>query len=96
PWSGWVTDDLDSFAKAAVALYNNAADWRQSQENGVAIINVFYDKVSLNKRLSNKIQHLQNGLTAHRETNFIGTLLMHQSMASTRYMAKWIEAKNTK
>lgn len=96
PWNGWVTDDPDSFAKAAVALYNNAADWRQSQENGAAIINAFYDKVTLNKRLSKKIQHLQNVLIAHRETNFIGAMLMHQSMASTKYMAKWIEAKNAK
>lgn len=96
PWNGWITDDAESFANAAVALHNNAADWRQSQKNGVAIINAFYDKASLDKRLSDKIQHLQNGLTAHREANFIGAMLMHQSMASTKYMAKWIEAKNTK
>ena len=96
PWNGWITDDVESFANAAVALHNNAADWRQSQENGVAIINAFYDKASLDKRLSDKIQNLKNGLTAHRETNFIGAMLMHQSMASTKYMAKWIETKNKK
>ncbi len=72
------------------------SDWRQSQENGVAIINTFYDKTALDKRLSDKIQNLQNGLTAHREKNFIGTLLRHQTLNSSKYMAKWIEAKNKK
>ncbi len=96
PWSGWITDDAESFANAAVALYNHASDWRQSQENGVAIINAFYDKASLDKRLSDKILSLQNNLKKHREANFIGAMLIHQSMASTKYMSKWIEAKNKK
>ncbi len=96
PWNGWITDDAESFTNAAIALYNNAADWRQSQENGVAIINAFYDKTTLNKRLSDKIQNLQNVLTAHRETNFFGVLLRHQTLNSSKYMAKWIEAKNKK
>ena len=96
PWNGWITDDTESFANAAVALYNNATDWRQSQENGVAIINAFYDKATLDKRLSDKIQNLQNELTAHRETNFFGALLRHQTLNSSKYMAKWIEAKNKK
>lgn len=96
PWNGWITDDAESFANSAVALYDNAADWRQSQENGVAIINAFYDKTTLDKRLSDKIQNLKNGLIAHRETNFIGSLLRQQTLNSSKYMAKWIEAKNKK
>jgi glycosyltransferase involved in cell wall biosynthesis len=94
PWNGWITDAAESFANAAVALYNNASDWRQSQDNGIAIINAFYDKASLDKRLSDKIQNLKNVLTAHRETNFLGALLRHQTLNSSKYMAKWIEAKN--
>ncbi len=96
PWNGWITDDAESFANAGVALYNNVSDWRQSQENGVAIINAFYDKATLDKRLSDKIQNLQNGLIAHRDTNFFGALLRHQTLNSSKYMAKWIEAKNKK
>jgi glycosyltransferase involved in cell wall biosynthesis len=96
PWSGWITDAAESFANAAVALYNHTSDWRQSQENGVVIINAFYDKAALDKRLSDKIQTLQNDLSELREANFIGTMLIHQSMASTKYMSKWIEAKNKK
>lgn len=94
PWNGWITDDAENFANTAIALYNNASEWRQSQENGVAIINAFYDKATLDKRLSDKIQNLINELTAHRETNFIGALFRHQTLNSSKYMAKWIEAKN--
>ncbi len=96
PWSGWITDAAESFANAAVALYNHASDWRQSQENGEAIINKFYDKATLDKRLLDKIQSLQNDLKEHRETNFVGALLRHQTLNSTKYMAKWIEEKNRK
>ena len=96
PWSGWITDAAESFSNAAVALYNHASDWRQSQENGEEIINKFYDKATLDKRLLDKIQSLQNDLKEHRETNFMGAMLRHQTLNSTKYMAKWIEEKNRK
>ena len=96
PWGGWVTDDAESFANAAVALYNNTTDWRQSQENGVAIINSLYTKKVLDRRLVDNIEALQNDLSKHRETNFTGALLHHQTMNSTKYMSKWIEAKHKK
>ena len=35
-------------------------------------------------------------LTQHREQNVIGQLLNHHTLQSTKYMAKWIEAKNGK
>jgi len=96
PWSGWITDTAESFAHAAVGLYNNVADWRQSQENGANIINAFYERTILDKRFSDKIDALQKDLIKHREQNFIGSLLRHQTLNSTKYMAKWIEEKNRK
>ena len=94
PWSGWVTDDAESFANAAVALYNHASDWRQSQENGVVIINTFYKRKVLDKRLLDNIESLENNLVKLREANFLGALLRHQTLNSTKYLSKWIEEKN--
>jgi hypothetical protein len=37
---------------------------------------------------------LQNNLKQHRLNNFIGSLLQHQNLNSTKFMSKWIEAKN--
>jgi len=41
-----------------------------------------------------RIEALQAHKEEHRNANFIGALLGHQSMQSTKYMSKWIEAKN--
>ena len=96
PWSGWIADDAETIANAAVALYNHAPDWRQSQENGVAIINTLYNRKVLDKRLLSNMEYLQNNLIKHREANFFGSLLRHQTLNSTKYLSKWIEAKNRK
>jgi hypothetical protein len=94
PWCGNIADTEAKFVHAAVRLYNEMTDWQQSQENGVNIINSYYDKAVLDNRLLNKIQAIHEDLSKHREKNLIGALLRHQTMNSTMYMAKWIEEKN--
>jgi len=43
-----------------------------------------------------RVLEVYKNLKAHRNDNFIGSLLMHHTTASTKYMSRWIEAKNTK
>ncbi|MDX1591774.1 MAG: glycosyltransferase, partial [Balneolaceae bacterium] len=45
-------------------------------------------------RFIQTVNSLLNGLIAHRKLNFTGAMLMHHTMAGTRYMSKWIEEKN--
>jgi glycosyltransferase involved in cell wall biosynthesis len=94
PWCGSIVEDPKSFAAAAVALYTNETQWKQAQVNGTKIINQLYDKEVLDKRLWDKIQYVQSNLIRHRMQNFTGAMLMHSTMASTKYMSKWIEEKN--
>jgi len=35
-------------------------------------------------------------LQSHRSKNFMGLMLLHHTLASTKYMSKWIEEKNSK
>lgn len=95
-WNGKIENDPAYFAKAAVQLYQNQELWEQARKNGTAIINQCYDKSFLEDRLSQKIEKLLHGLENHRAKNFIGSLLLHHTMASTKYMAKWISLKNSK
>jgi len=39
---------------------------------------------------------LKAALAEHRNKNFIGLVLKHQSLQSTKYLSKWIEEKNKK
>ncbi len=94
PWGGKVSNDAESLAENAIALYTDKELWTKCQNNGVTIINQVYDKSILEENLLSRINETLKSLKEHRANNFIGSMLMHHSMASTKYMAKWIEAKN--
>lgn len=94
PWNGAICSDWDAFATAAVEHYQNKEKWEAAQANGVTLINTFYHKATLQESIQKHIQQLQQNLETHRSNNFIGRLAQHHSMASTKYMAKWIEEKN--
>ena len=94
-WSGIIADDPISIADAAVELYKNDKSWKTAQVNGVRIVNQRYDRLAFAPQLLNRIVQLQNNLVSHRESNFTGAMLMHHTMASTKFMSRWIEAKNT-
>ena len=94
PWNGVITDDFEDFAHKAVELYSNETLWNAAQQNGVAIINSIYDKEKQGPLLIHKILEIQKNLEAHRAANFFGSMLQHQTLQSTKYMSKWIEAKN--
>ncbi|MDF0717197.1 glycosyltransferase [Muricauda sp. 334s03] len=94
PWNGTITDNWDDFAQAAVELHQNQEPWEKAQQKGVELLQTFYDKTLLQNQLLERVNQLSESLETHRQCNFIGKLLQHQTMASTKYMAKWIEEKN--
>jgi glycosyltransferase involved in cell wall biosynthesis len=95
PWNGFVEDDVKRIAEKAVLLYQDEATWNRSRNNGFALLKHNFDRQSFEKDLKDRIDHLTLNLAKHRENNFIGSLLSHHTLQSTRYLSKWIEAKNT-
>jgi hypothetical protein len=65
-----------------------------AQVQGKELINRLYKKSEHGPLLINKITSLQSSLQNHRLQNFTGAMLMHHTLASTKYMSRWIEAKN--
>lgn len=96
PWSGCVTDDIQEFTNVATQLYQDEKLWHKAQENGISIINQRYCKNLFEKDFVSKIQFLSSNLSQHRLDNFLGSLLQHHTLNSTKYMSRWIEAKNSK
>lgn len=96
PWSGLIVrhDQPGKIADAAVKLYTDAILWQQSVERGYQIINKRFLKKVHTDRLKNRILGLQTNLSKHRLNNFTGAMLRHHTMAGTKYMSRWIEAKN--
>ena len=93
-WNGFIADDLQIFAKNAVELYQDKNIWQKAQENGFRIIEKRYLKSSFSNDLIYHVLEIQTHLKQHRLDNFMGTLLQHHSMTSTKYMSRWIEEKN--
>ncbi|TAF69882.1 MAG: glycosyltransferase, partial [Flavobacterium sp.] len=94
PWNGSVNDALEDFVDAAVQLYNDKSSWLTSQQNGFAILNQRYQKWLFENIFVERLQYLFSTIEEHRLNNFYGALLQHHTLASTKYMSKWIEAKN--
>ncbi|TMM32377.1 glycosyltransferase family 4 protein [Polaribacter aestuariivivens] len=95
-WNGFVEDDFIEFSKKAIILYLEKKTWEIAQNNGVNIINNIYSKEKNGHLFFNKIEKIQYHLENHRTNNFMGSLLQYQTLQATKYMSKWIEAKNKK
>ena len=89
-------DDPNLFAQKAILLYSNKTDWLKAQDGQFKMLATQFAKEKLVPILFQKIDTLKQSLQEHRNKNFIGTLLQHQTMASTKFMSKWIAEKNGK
>ncbi|WP_339835682.1 glycosyltransferase [uncultured Flavobacterium sp.] len=92
-WNGFVADNPIEFTNKAVSLFTNKDIWKQSQINGIKIINSTFNKKNFEKDFAEQIQNLLDNLENHRTQNFMGQILNHHTLKSTMYMSKWIEEK---
>ena len=94
PWNGFVEDMPEFFANKAVELYQDEKLWLEAQENGFEIISQRYLRTLFEADFKEQIHSLQDNLQYHRLNNFMGELLQHHTLRSTKYMSKWIEEKS--
>ena len=93
-WNGFITDDAQVFSDKAVELCQDKKLWLKAQENGFEILEKRYLKSVFADGFIQHILNLQTHIKKHRLHNFIGTLLQHHTLTSTKYMSRWIEEKN--
>lgn len=94
PWNGFICDNPKAFATKSIELHTNENTWNEAQKNGIKIINKCYEKEKYGQKLIEKIDYISKDLQKHRLQNFIGSVLEHHLLKSTKYMSKWIEEKN--
>lgn len=92
--NGFIEDEPEAFVEKAIELYLTPEMWNTKQQHGFQILNRRFNKADFETKFSIHIETLQNNLETHRQQNFIGQLLRHQTLQSTKYMSKWIEEKN--
>ena len=94
PWNGAVTQELSIFVNAAVELYQDKNKFMEAQQNGFSIIEKRFETLDKEQNFIQRINNLLQNLQEHRSKNFVGSMLMHHSLQSTKYLSKWIEEKN--
>lgn len=94
PWNGFICDEPQNFALNAIKLYKNETLWNEAQKNGVTILYKCFSKEKHELKFIRKVNKLEKNIENHRLKNFIGSMLMHHTLKSTKYLSKWIEEKN--
>ncbi len=95
-WNGFIENSEENFIEKSILLYQDQTLWEKSQENGYKILKKVYNKDFYCKKLQETISHLENRLCNHRYSNFLGQILQHHQLNSTKYLSRWIEEKNKK
>ena len=94
PWNGVVTENINDFVDAAVNLFEAKDAWLSAQQNGFNILEKRFETFNKEQDFIAHINSLIENLEAHRSKNFVGAMLMHHTLQSTKYLSKWIEEKN--
>lgn len=96
PFAGFVEDHPKAFATSAIELYTDKTKWLESQQKGFYIIKSRFLKTHFSKHFKQHIHSIKASLMEHRRNHFLGMILHHKTLLSTKYMSKWIEEKNRK
>jgi glycosyltransferase involved in cell wall biosynthesis len=96
PWNGFIEDSDEVFVEKAVELYQNENLWNEAQENGYQILESVFRKDLFADSFINKVLEIEQNLDSHRAENYLGKILQHHQLNSTKYMSRWIEEKNKK
>lgn len=90
----FIADDPEAFVQIAVRLYMDKIFWEDAVTLGRGHMAKELDREHYHSRLHSRLDQLGIEIETHRNKHLISRMLNHQSMQSSRYMAKWIEAKN--
>ena len=96
PWNGFIEDSDEVLVEKAIELYEDENIWNQAQENGYRILDSVYRKDLFDQIFINKVSELIKNLDSHRTENYLGKILQHHQLNSTKYMSRWIEEKKRK
>lgn len=94
PFGGAVTNSKEEFIKASLKLYSEEDTWNIAQQNGFKILEKRFQKKLFSEAFKKHISTLLANLEKHRQGNFIGQILQHHTLQSTKYLSKWIAEKN--
>lgn len=94
PFAGKISGSNEDFINSAVKLYSDENLWKEAQHHGFQIIKHRFQKALFSEDFKSRIHFISENLEKHHQQNFVGQILQHHSLQSSKYLSKWIEAKN--
>ncbi|WP_299334358.1 glycosyltransferase [uncultured Psychroserpens sp.] len=91
----FICDTADEFVSHAVTLYQEQSLWKTQQDLGFELLQNQFSKALHESEFTRRLTNVLEDLETYRQQNFIGQMLQHHTMQSTKFMSKWIEAKNS-
>lgn len=91
----FICDTSEDFIKHSVKLYQDKSVWKAQQSLGFDILKTQFSKPEFESQFTQRLTELFKHLQSHRQHNFIGQIFQHHTLQSTKFMSKWIEAKNS-
>jgi len=85
--------DAEAFAQAVVKAYTEEEDWRLRQEQAIAFLSRHFDAKKNGEQLWKFFLDRWELLDQARRQNFVGQLLLHESLRATEWKAKYLAAK---
>jgi glycosyltransferase involved in cell wall biosynthesis len=95
-WPGFVVDSMNEFSGSASVLYSNKALWNQSNAKGEKLLKMNFMNENHSVLLIETLISAKNKMKESRRQNFVGSMLLHHSMQSTKFLSRFIEEKNKK
>jgi glycosyltransferase involved in cell wall biosynthesis len=93
-WNGFIENDFDVFAQKAIVLFKDEILWKNCQKIGFEILSKQFNKEKFEDLFHEKLNFLTKNIEHIRKNNFFGSMLMHHTLQSTKYMSRWIQEKN--
>ena len=92
--NGVIENDISLFVQKCIELYTKESLWIDYHRKGFAVLENRFNKQEYHLKLKDKISLFSSTIQSHRSNNFVGQILAHHQFQSTKYMSRWIEAKN--
>jgi hypothetical protein len=88
-----IQSSTDSFIQSCITLYADENIWSLASNRSKPLFSSIFDYTKQSKQLTQCIQKISANLTKHRQQHFLGQVIQHHTINSTKYMSQWIEAK---
>lgn len=91
-----VASDTRDFIEKAIELYQSKQRWKDEQKKAYQLLQGKFNEQRNKEWLLNRVRYFSINIHELRKKDVLGQVLSYHSIQSSKYLSKWIMAKNKK